>query len=312
MTAGCVPPGSIYFGKPGALVTIPWPRTGIQRTRPRNVNTFGLDSGGTRVGKMIGGTIQYVIGWEALLWPDFEELWRYEQGHNGLPPWVLLDPRVVNLLTTNQSGATSEVNDIDDFTLVGVGGTITSDAVTTERGYRALMWLFDTATPGVSTVTLTSPSPEWTGVPVRASTGYTFIGRMKLSAGTAVEITPEILWYTSAGVYISTSSGVAVTSGAGWATLFVDGTSPANAAFALCRLEATSATIAIGDAVNFDELMFGLSTQIDSGSWVYTDWIAGVGIQPVDIVTLTPDVHHYATSTTRVNSPTLTLQEVRF
>lgn len=303
MGAECTPPGSIYFGAPGGLITIEWPRGGIVRTRPQMLAPFELDGGGIRIAHMAGaGKIKYMLTWEALAWTEFTKIWAYEQGHNGIGPWVILDPRAVNLLTVNQSGTTSELNATTGFTVAGTGGALSSNT-TFERGPRALRWTFGTATPGTSTVTLNTPSSDWTGVPVRTSTAYSFSMRFITAAGTSVTCTAEILWYTAAGAAISTSSGAATASGGAWATLSVSDTSPGTAAFALCRVEATSATIGVGDAVNFDKMQFEQAA-------APTTWVPGVGLLPVDILGFAPEHHLYATGTNRVNNPVLTLQEV--
>lgn len=113
--------GEIYFGAPGALITIPQPRGGIQSTRNRPASTFTTASGGARAGKSISGKRKFTLNWQQLWYETFAQIQAYDQGHNGDGPFVIHDPASTNWLTVNQSGATSLTNDTDGFTLAASG-----------------------------------------------------------------------------------------------------------------------------------------------------------------------------------------------
>lgn len=294
-----------YFGAPGALIEIEWPRKGVSGARTPRVEEFVLGAGDVRVDRQLLTKRRYTLGWEALVYSDWVTIWAYEQGHNGLGPWAFLDPNIVNLLTANQSSTTSQMYDITGFTVTGTGGSIASSATVVKRGPRSLAWAFSTISPGTSTLTLDPPSTMWYGVPVHIGDPYVFSAQLRGSGSDPIlDVTPQMLWYTSTGGLISTSSGTPVTTGAGaWSQAYVTDTAPATAAFTLCRLSTSSATVSGGSMLNVDEL------QLEVGSTPST-WRPGVGVFPVEIISLTPDHHMFRTGMPRVNSPTLTLREV--
>jgi len=118
---------NVYFGAPGSLLTLPWPRGGIGGTRGRNVSQFLLGSGGQQVWKTLSGKRTYQLGYQSLDYATFAQLEAFDQGHNGPGPFAILDPGRRNLLTANQSAATSLTNDTTGFT---IGGALMSDNFT--------------------------------------------------------------------------------------------------------------------------------------------------------------------------------------
>jgi hypothetical protein len=301
---GCTTPRAIYFGSPGYLTTIDYPREGIIADRTRSIAEFALDAGGERATFMPGGRRRYTLVWDALTSTSWYTLWGYYHGHNGQGPFVIINPGTINFLTVNQSSGTSETNDTSGFTVAGTGGVIASQTTTVYQGLRALSWTFGTATPGVSTLTLNTPSTDWTGIPVYPALTYSFSVQIKQYAVGAVTLTAEILWYKADGTASTTpsSSGASLASSGAWQQLYVSAAAPADAAFALCRVEATSASIALNESVALDAFQFEISA-------APTIWTPGSGILPVVMVTLTGDHQMYRSSTNRLG-PTLVLQEV--
>lgn len=156
----------IYLGRPGALRELPYPRGGADITRLRTRAVFALGSGGVRMSQLPGGKRRYTYGWQSLDLATYAVLEAFDQGHEGVGPFVLLDPSQVNMLTDNQSAATSVRNDTDNFTVAGSGCTITSDATVYNRGPASLRWDFTVGSPSGALLTLDSPSPEWPGIPI--------------------------------------------------------------------------------------------------------------------------------------------------
>lgn len=278
----------IYFGRPGSLITIPWPRGGIQSTRERQVDVFNLDSGGVRTGKLLGGKRTYRLAYNSLDYTTFALLEAFDQGHQGPGPFVLLDPGRRNTLTPNQSAATSETNGTDNYTVAGTGGSISSSSTTGtfSRGPRSLKWSFTITTPATATLTLDSPSPDWYGVPV-AIRPYIFSFKA-LGAGSdaIVTLTAQILWLDITGATLSTTSGSGVaTNAATFTTYTVTATAPANTAFALCRVSATGSTVSNGTILYLDELQF------EEGA-AATAWTPGTGILPLEVISLDDGMQH--------------------
>lgn len=295
-----------YFGKPGDLFQLPWPRGGIQAPHDRLTSTFRTGTGGYRVGRVLGGARAYALNWETLDVDSFAAIANYDHGHEGVGPFVLIDPSRINLLTVNQSSTTSDSGTVDDFTVATSNNTLASDRTTyLYRGPRALRWDFAETNPASTPrLLLTPPYSGWYGIPVVIANNYIFSGRIR-GAGTdaIVTITFRITWYDSIGGVLSTNdgSGVATSSGA-WATASVSAVAPAGCAYAGLELRATSSTVSNGSKVLVDQLQFEVGTAI-------TDWIPGTGLRPVSITSFTPEQMPWVEPTAR-RSPTLSLLEV--
>ncbi|WP_213451597.1 hypothetical protein [Rhizomonospora bruguierae] len=156
----------IFLGRPEALHALPYPRGGADITRARTRAAFTLGSGGIRMAQLPGGKRRFSYAWQSLDMATYAIIQAFDQGHEGPGPFVLLDPSQVNMLTDNQSAATSVRNDTRNFTVSGSGGTLASDATINERGPASLRWDFAVGNPAGALLTIDSPSPEWPGVPV--------------------------------------------------------------------------------------------------------------------------------------------------
>jgi hypothetical protein len=292
----------IYFGAPGNLTALPHPRGGVTATRVRPTFTYITGGGGARVSKVVGGRRQYTLGWDSLDLDTFSTLLEYDQGHRGPGPFCLFDPGQRNMLTVNQSSATSETNDTDNFTVGGSGYTLSSDSATYRRGPRSLK--ITAAYAAVSgTVTLDAPSSSWYGVPVLTSRAAVLSMYAKGGGADAiVELTPRLTWYTTAGAVVSATSGApATTSSGAWAQLYVTDTPPAAAAYALPSVVTTAGTVSAGAAVYLDQL------QMEEGSTPGT-WRPGTAVMPVQVMSLV-DQWPWAHPDYR-SGPAMVLQEV--
>lgn len=292
----------LYFGRPGALQAIPEPRGGRDITRLRRRSQFALGSGGVRTATIVGGKRTFSLNWEALDAATWAYLESFDQGHQGPGPFAYLDPSRRNMLTDNQSGATSVTNDTTGFTAAGTGGNLASESVIVKRGPRSLRWNFATATPASATVSLNTPSRDFPGIPV-AIRAHSFCVQAR-TAGAGVTLQARLTWLDAAGATISSSTGNATpaVSGAWTAVKVVNATAPAGTAFVLASVVATVATITAGAAVLLDEL------QLVEGAVADPLWSPGTGVLPVDVMSLN-ESPPFGFSQYRTG-PTLVLQEV--
>lgn len=262
-----------YLGLPGDLTALPQPTAPPDVAWTRRSVAKDTIGGGRQIDFAPTGLRTWNLTWDGIESADHTTLMAFFATHNGIGPWVMLDPQEANLLTANQSSTTSALSSTTGWTVAGTGGTIASSNTGFRRGPRCLKWTFATATPGTSTLTLAAQRPTWYGQPILPSTSYVFSAYL-LGAGTdaVVGMTAQILWYSSGGTLLSTSSGsLATTSSSAWVQATVTATSSSTAAYALPRLSATSATIGAGSIVYVDE------AQLEQASAV-TTWQPGLGV----------------------------------
>lgn len=290
---------NLYFGRPGSLITIQHPRSSVEATRARPSSVFLTGGGGARVGKIVGGKRRYVLSWDRLWRETFADLESFDQGHQGPGPFALLDPGRVNWLTVNQSAATSETSDTDNFTVSGSGVTIASESTTFDRGPRSLRCNFTYTASGA--VTLDAPSAQWSGIPVVASTTALAFSVYHRGGGSdaIMTVVPKLRWLDIAGATLSTSSGAGGTSSSGaFAVTSVVATAPASAAYVLCSIDITGSSA--GSILYLDRFQL----QRDAVG----AWYPGTGVLPVEVVSFT-EMWPWQASDYR-ERPTLTLQEV--
>jgi hypothetical protein len=289
----------MYFGRPGALFEIPHPRGGVRGTRTRATSTFQTASGGARVGKSAGGARQYTLAWESLWYETFAALESFDQGHEGLGPFALIDPGRINMLTVNQSSATSALNSTDNFTVAGSGSSLTSVSDQFDRGPRSLAWNFAFASSGE--LTLDAPAIDWPGIPVVEDVELTFSFYYKGAGADAVmSVVPKLSWLDVDGEALSTTSGSTGTSNSSaFQTASVSGTPPANCAYVSCEVDVTGQSD--GSILYLDRF------QLEAASAVST-WRPGTGVLPVTVISLVEE-WPWEASTYR-EAPTMILQEV--
>lgn len=104
-------------------------------------------------------------------------------------------------------------------------------------------------------IELGTDTPITSGIPVSASTGYTFsiYSRLVDGAASSTDVTLQIVWYTRTGVEISRQTQ-AVTASTSWAKKSVTGTSPATAVYAGVSIEMEAETY------YFDMAQFAVSS----------------------------------------------------
>lgn len=289
-----------YFGLPGQLFKLYDPTGGVVATRDVGTSIFITGSNGARVDKAYGGNRTMVLNYGALGRENFESLNAFQQGHKGPGPFVLLDPGRRNMLTVNQSSATSASNDTREFTVSGVGGSLSSDNSLITPFPKTLKWSFSTTTPAAAKLSLDKPSkaPGWYGMPVMQRP-YVF---WCMVIGGPIDLTLTITWYNLAGASVGTSTTTITTSATNWKQPFATGTPPVGGVWALCTVDPVVATITAGETVNFSSFMMHEGTSPEN-------WAPGTGIYPVQVMGM-PEKYGYAESGMLVG-PTMVLQEVK-
>lgn len=269
----------IYFGTPGSLITLHHPRGGVEPTRAVPVQEFPLGNGEYRTRRAASGSRLFSLDWANLSYDDFSTLAAYAHGHNGPGPFVFLNPGERNHLTVNQASATSDNNEASDFTVAGTGQTIASSTTLVRRGPRSLAWTFASGSPPSGSVTLDTPYVGWYGIPVALRPQvFSFYARGGGTDG-IVTLTPQIVWYNTAGGVVATTSGSSAATATGaWTAFTATATAPAGTAYALPRVTYTSGASA-GSIVYLDNFQF------EEGSTPGT-WRPGTGVFPVTIVSL--------------------------
>lgn len=300
---------SLYFGRPGNLMTLPWPKSGIEKAYERQTFDFVTGSGYHQVSSLAAGSRPYTLSWDALHVDNFAKISQYRIGVNGPAPWALIDPSAPNLFLPNQSAATGLYNEARDFqTSTGAAneGSLSSNASATyihrAQGSRSLRWLFPVAAAVTPVLIASTAYRSWGGIPGVAGLSYAFSSWVRADGivDSAITLGLRLRWIDSAGATISESSGGNVGITPTWTRLSVIGTAPAGTYFVEPRWVADGSTITIGGSIYIDEPL----VEQDS---VLNDWAPGTGVRPVEIVDLGEGVPFEARFRTGV---TMTLQEL--
>lgn len=272
-----------YLGRPGALQVIPGRGLKVAPGLLR-VSASATTIGGGRVRDYIGTTVlrSWTLSWNVLDRALYGFLEAFFAGLNGPGPFVFLDPGRTNLLTANQSGATSVSNGTEGFSAPGAGELLASSSTVFERGPRSLAWGLPAA-PAGGVLTLTAPNSDWPGIPCIPGRTYRFQARLRgAGADPIITVADQLRWLDAAGaqVQLDAGSSVATSSGA-WADGVIGATvCPAGAVYLAPRLAATSATVgAGGGTVHADRLQLSMPDALDDG----TVWRPGLGVPRVSL-----------------------------
>jgi hypothetical protein len=294
----------VYFGRPGALVKLPYPRGGIERSYQRTSYDFETATGQHIVSQVALGARQYGVSWNALHMDNYRLIEQYYTGMMGQGPWAIIDPATANLLMPNQASATSLFNDTRLFS--ATAGTLISNSNLTHihrtGAPRSLRWLFSTA-PGATSPTLSVSTPyrSWYGFPAIPGQSYTMSSWLKPDGvvDTNVTMALKISWLDSTGTQITqiTSGDITAT---GWQQYSCGGVAPAGTAYLRPTWVLTGSTMLVNGSVYLDELMVEQDSVINA-------WAPGTGIRPVEILGLNDSSPFNARF--RVN-PVMTLREL--
>lgn len=278
---------SLYFGRPGALVTLPWTQGDQDATYERPTFDFVTGAGQHVVSTMATGSRSYRLNWSALHVDTLSLIDQYRIGANGPGPWAYIDPARPNLLPANVAAATGLNGDTSGF-ILGTGlasdGVLTSNSSATylhrATGWRSLRWHWPTAVAGNIVLRTASGYRSWYGDPVVPGLSYAFSAWLRADGviDTSINVQIQMQWLNASGGEISVSAGTS-TAISGWTRLSHVATAPAGAAYLSARWVAISSTILTGASLYIDEPMLEQDT-------VVNDWAPGTGLRPVEIVGL--------------------------
>lgn len=283
---------NVYFGRPGALVTLPYPRGDMSKDYDRSVYDFVTGSGEHQVSSIAGGSRLRTLNWKALHVDNYALIERYWTGMAGVGPFVFIDPSDRNLLLPNQASATSTFYDTRHWTspTLATQGTLLSNGSggTTQHSVynsRSLRWLFGTGpVSSFPVLLLGSPYRNWPGYPVVPGLSYVWSAwaRPDGVVDSAITMAAKLQWLDATGTLITELSGgdVAMTT---WTRHSVTGVAPSNAVYALPLFVATGSTITVNGSIYIDEPMLEQDT-------VLNNWAPGTGLRPVEILNLTDSV----------------------
>jgi hypothetical protein len=282
---------SIYLGRPGAVVQLPWPRGDLERSYQRQSFDFVTGSGQHAISLLTAGARSYNVNWNALHVDNFSLLEAFWSGTNGAGPWALIDPSTPNMLLPNQASATNALYDTTGFaTSTGAAnmGTLLSNSATagnlTHRTgtQRSLRWQFTVAAATTPILTFTSPYRNWFGYPAVAGLPYawSFWARPDGTVDTSITLAAIFQWLDSAGVQIGSDvTGGAIVMSSGYVKLSVTGTAPAGTAYIKPLAVATGSTITTGGSIYLDEPLL----EQDSA---FNNWAPGTGVRAIEITSL--------------------------
>lgn len=298
---------NVYFGKPGALVTLPWPQGGIDPTYDMPSAPFLTAQGMFQVSTLAQATRLYTVTWNGLHQDTYTRIEQYMLGMNGGGPWAFIDPSRANLLQPNQAASGGVFNDARQWaTLTGAANEGAISASTTflfrPGGSRVIRWFFNNVAATAPVLRFTSAYRNWFAVPAVPGLPYTFASRLRADGTVDSNITTglRLRWLDAAGAQISETSGGDVAVLAAWQRLTVTGTAPANTAYVEPRYVATGSSIIVGASLYIDE------PNLEQDS-VANDWAPGTGVRPVKIVSMPEQVPFEARMRTGI---ALTMREI--
>jgi hypothetical protein len=278
---------SVYFGRPGALVTLPWPRGDLGKPYERSTFDFVTGSGQHMVMTTTLGSRPYTVTWNALHQDTFTLIEQYSTGAMGMGPWVFIDPSAPNLLLPNQAGATNASYDTTGLaTSTGLtsAGSIFSNSDTTNihrtGATRSIRWQWTVTAAGTPTLVFGGAYRNWFGIPVVVGQTYSwsFWAKPDGIVDSAITTSARIQWLDKDGAQLSeTTSGDFTPSG--WLRFTATGAAPANAVYARPVVICTTATITTGASLYVDEPLF----EQDS---VANAWAPGTGVRAVEILSM--------------------------
>lgn len=292
---------SVYFGRPGKLVTLPWPQGGIERGADRQTYDFLTGSGLHQISRLAVASRAYQLTWNALHQDTLTLLEQHNLGANGPGPWAFIDPSAPNILPANVAAATGMTLDATDLYTDGVtygvvGSNSTATFIHRTTGNRSIRWLFSDPTVHGNPILRVRPQfRNWAGIPVVPGLSYAFSSWLRVdgTVETSATINVRIRWLDAAGAELSNVASGAAAITSTWVRRSVIGTAPAGAVYADPVWSMDGTTMVSGGALYIDEPML----EQDS---VVNDWAPGTGIRPVEITSLPETVPFEARFRTNV------------
>lgn len=293
----------VYFGRPGALVKLPYPRGEMDKPYQRAAFDFETGAGEHIVSSMASGSRLYTVNWNALHVDNYAKIEQYWTGMMGQGPWVFIDPSMTNMLLPNQASATSLYGDARHFS--ASNGELSTNLITAyvhrPGSLKSLRWLWSGAAATTPVLSMKYPYRSWFGVPVVPGLSYAWSSWIRPDNVVDSSITVEMKldWYGPTGSFISGVTGGLVAT-TGWLRHSTVGVAPAGAAYARPTWSVTGSTVTAGGSLYIDEPLLEQDT-------VVNDWAPGVGLRAVEIL----DFADIATFNARFRrAATLTLREL--
>lgn len=282
---------SVYFGRPGSLVTMPWPRGDMDKPYERQTFDFLTGSGQHAVSALASGSRPFAVNWSALHVDTFALIEQYWTGNMGTGPWAFIDPSMPNMLLPNQSSAGSTFYDARHWaTVTGAAneGAVSANSTATfihrTGAPRSIRWLFAVSAATVPVLRFSAPYRSWFGIPAVAGLPYSFSTWLRADGTVDSSITTglRLRWIDAAGVEVpseASNGNSAVTTT--WVRQSVTGTAPAGTAYVEPRFVVTGSSVTTGGSLYIDEPLLEQDSVVNS-------WAPGTGVRPVEILGL-PD-----------------------
>lgn len=279
----------VYFGRPGYLSKLPWPRGGMEKSYDRPVFEFATGSGQRQISNTVFGSRPYTLTWNAGHMDTFQALEQYWVGAMGTGPWVLIDPSMANMCLPNFASASCSTYDTRDWKSDSTAnGTPVSNSdpeyIHRTGAPRSMRWNFTTA-PGVApTLYMANPYRHWFGSPVVGGLAYTWSFWIRNEGGPVADVQAiaRMQWLRASGFSVGISSSTTTTFGF-WTRISVTATAPSDAAFVVPQIVGVQATLASGRQLYIDEPILEQDSVLNA-------WAPGTGLRPVEILSLSDSV----------------------
>lgn len=273
----------VYFGRPGSLIKLPYPRGGMDKSYERQISDFITGSGQHRVSSLLSGARLYSLIWNGLHMDNYARIEQYWTGMMGRGPWVFIDPSMPNLLLPNQSSSTSMRADAEHW--VPDNGVVLSNGMASQIHRpgqpRSLRWFWSGSASVIPKMSLVYPYRAWHGFPVVPGLSYAFSSWMKPDGivDSSIECGIRLAWVDVAGNVLYEDSGGNHTTTA-WQRHTVVGVAPPTAAYVRPHWIVTGSTVSAGGSLYIDESLLEQDT-------VVNDWSPGTGLRAVEMLDLT-------------------------
>lgn len=282
---------TVYFGRPGQLLQLPWPQGDMNREYERQTFDFLTGSGSHAVSSLASGSRSYTLTFNALHQDTFTSLEQWRIGANGPGPYVFIDPSAPNLLHPNVAAATGIFSDATGLlsfqtSVAGDNGTpgSNSDPLFMHRAtaYRSIRWRFLVAPANPVMIGVQPGYRSWPGIPVAPSLPYAFSSWMRVDGvvETSATLSMRLRWLDITGTLIGSEvTGGDQTVTSTWQRLSVLSTAPSNAAYVVPRWYGVGTSIATNGIVYIDEPLLEQDTVVNT-------WAPATGVRPIEIVGL--------------------------
>lgn len=275
----------VYFGRPGSMVSLPWPRGDMDQPYGKQVFEFVTGGGQYQVSSLASGARQISLKWNALHVDTFDLVDQYWANGLGTGPWAFHNPSSPNMLLPNQASATNSLYDVTGFStsdgLADMGTLLSNTDLTKVQrtgGQRSLRWQFTVTANSFPVLQLKAPYRNWFGYPVVPTLPYiwSLYARPDGVVDSSITMAAKFQWLDATGTQIGSdvSGGDIVMTGS--TLLSATATAPSGAAYLKPLCVATGSTITTGASIYIDTCLLEQDT-------VVNPWAQGTGSRPVEM-----------------------------